>query len=312
MGSFFVAKCPKKLPAAASSMACTEFRYRKFVGTEERNMTENEIEEPDEIVAKQIPSGKLYRQLPEGGDNMQKEPVLEIWVGNLARYVEGHLEGEWLELPMQQQNLTEHLNRISRNREDEIMIMDVLFRKDCTYLKELVGEWSNIDQINMAARLIGEQTHPAVEAYVKAGYVSNLSELANALLQENMIPFSRYQFEGSDNPETMENLTVEEKLGYTMLESTADLKKLLDTVPLGTSTLGSYVDAGRIGMDLSNSGVFLFETGWIAPQADGPDLSLYTIEELLEEAFIYSSQEQITENVRQRSSVTVEPQAPTL
>ena len=255
-----------------------------------------------------------YYMLPEGRTSMERKPI-ELWVGNLAKYTEGSLEGEWIEMPIAPDKLQEQLNRISRNGADEIMIMDVSLRSDCTYLKDFIEEWTNIGQVNMVAGLIGDQQHPAVEAYCEASHVSNLSELANALLQEESIPFYGYKFEGSDNPEVMKNLNEEEKYGYTMIESNPELKKILDSMPLGTSTLGSYVDAGQIGKEMSLSGdIFLHENGWLDKQAEGPNLALYTVEELVEEAFGYSKDEQpLQENVTQHNtSITDTLQNPKL
>lgn len=254
-----------------------------------------------------------YYMLPEGRTSMERKPI-ELWVGNLAKYTEGRLEGEWIGMPIAPDKLQEQLNRISRNGADEIMIMDVSLRSDCTYLKDFIEEWTNIGQVNMVAGLIGDQQHPAVEAYCEDSCVSNLSELANALLQEESIPFYGYKFEGSDHPEVMKNLNEEEKYGYTMIESNPELKKILDSIPLGTSTLGSYVDAGQIGKDMSLSGdIVLHENGWLDKQAEGPNLALYTVEELVEEAFGYSKDERpLQENVTHNTSITDSLQNPRL
>ena len=50
--------------------------------------------------------------------------LLNLYVANLAEYVKGNLVGEWLELPLEEEELTEALNRISKNGQDELAIHD--------------------------------------------------------------------------------------------------------------------------------------------------------------------------------------------
>ncbi len=209
------------------------------------------------------------------------EKPIEIFVGNLARYTEGVLDGRWLALPMQQKELDAALNEISKNGRDELILMDRYVRSDCACLGELVGEWSNISDINTVASLIGDGLSPAVEAYAASAGISNLEELANIILQEERIPFYEYSFEGADDPEVMDHLSKEEKMGYTMIEQEEELKRQLDTLTIGGVPLSCYINVEEVGRDLSYNGYFhLYEYGYVNTQEKVPDLSLYKMEEI--------------------------------
>lgn len=251
------------------------------------------------------------------------EAPFEIWVGNLASYVEGKLEGKWISLPQPEENLKEALAEISRNGEDEIAIMDYSFRADCIYLEKCFGEWSNVTDLNVIANLIGEENHAKVEAYLNSNQGLSLLEIANLFMQEEEISFYEYEFDGSSNQMLMARLSNEEKMGYTLIEQDMELKNQLESMQIGGANVLSYLDVEAIGRDCAMNGTTLYEHGYYLPEG-GPDLNHYTMEEIAEEVVAREQiaeekkeaeirEEEVTEGtVKERVHQEIEQKAPSL
>lgn len=239
-------------------------------------------------------------------ENKKNEAPFEIYLDNLAAYTAGKAKGEWISLPQQEDALREIVSRIAAP-EDEMMISDVSVREGCEYVRDVIGEWSNVYDLNMIAKLIGDDPHPAVQAYVEAGDTLSVEEFANLLMQEESIPFYPYEFEGSNNPEIMDKLSEEQKMGYTVIESNPEIKAMLESTQLGTSNVMGYIDVEAVGRDLSYSDyVFLNENGYYDKRAEGPDLEHYTMDEIREqlaekEASLEQKQSQVQSKRRQHT-----------
>ena len=209
---------------------------------------------------------------------------LELWVGDLSEYVSEKLDGEWISLPQSEENLQRFLDKVSKNGEHEVFIADYNCRNDCAYLEEVVGEYSNIPDLNIIAQLIGDEMHNKVEYYVLSSKTSLTPlELANALMQKDEIPFYEYEFPNSDNASVMARLSNEEKMGNTLLEQ-SNLRPQLENLNVAGAVLLDYINVEAIGRDYAMSGyVDLYDDGYIDSQAEGIDLNYYTMEEIKEE-----------------------------
>lgn len=228
---------------------------------------------------------------------MMKEAPISIWVGNLKAYNEGELEGEWLNLPMKEKDLWEKIGTIIKNPdEEELFIADLDLRKDCMYMQNIISEWSSIKDINTVAELIGDEKHPKVEAYLENASSLSIPQLANILLQEEEIPFYRYEFEGSNDFELMERLTPEEKMGYTILDE-PQTKELLMNTSLGEDILYNYIDVEAVGRDAGINSYSLTEEGYLDMKKSDLDLNLYTMKEIREEI---REQEQVAEEQKEK------------
>lgn len=76
---------------------------------------------------------------------------MKIYLTNLGKYNEGELIGEWVELPVSQEELQEVFKRIGINEEyEEHFITDY----ECDLYE--VGEYENIDKLNDIAERIKE------------------------------------------------------------------------------------------------------------------------------------------------------------
>ena len=74
-----------------------------------------------------------------------------IWIANLAKYTEGNLDGQWVELPKSEEELRSIINSISNNGKDEVMIFDFDIDENLAYLRDDVSEYSNIYELNILA-----------------------------------------------------------------------------------------------------------------------------------------------------------------
>ena len=77
--------------------------------------------------------------------------MMKIYLTNLGKYNEGILQGEWVELPVSQEELQEVFKRIGINEEyEEYFITDY----ECDFYE--VGEYENLDTLNDIAERIEE------------------------------------------------------------------------------------------------------------------------------------------------------------
>lgn len=160
----------------------------------------------------------MTMEITETKEAVTKAPF-SAWVGNLHAYTEGKTEGRWIDFPQSKENLQKAINDISKNGAHEIFIADYDFRDDCTYLNNIFSEYSSISELNVIAKLIGSEQHPAVEAYLSQDDGVSLKQLANLYMQESEIPYHTFSFKGSDNPDVMKRLSDEGKIGYELVES---------------------------------------------------------------------------------------------
>ncbi|HBG2116831.1 TPA: antirestriction protein ArdA [Clostridioides difficile] len=97
--------------------------------------------------------------------------MLNIYITNLGKYNEGELIGEWVELPLNKEELQEILNRIGINEEyEEYFITD--YETDIKGLE--ISEYSNIEQLNELAKELEELEEYEIEqlkALLERGYI---------------------------------------------------------------------------------------------------------------------------------------------
>lgn len=113
------------------------------------------------------------------------EGLVKIWVGSLKDYSEGRLVGEWLELPMDQDELDEFMNRITYNGKHDYKIFDyeAPFRVD-----EWDSPWALNEQAEKLEELMYENNISEDELEVLLEYCDNLEE-AIELLESGSVHF---------------------------------------------------------------------------------------------------------------------------
>lgn len=98
--------------------------------------------------------------------------MMNIYLTNLGKYNEGELIGEWVELPVSQEELQKVFERIGINEEyEEYFITDY----ECDFYE--VGEYESLDTLNEIAERIkelGKEESEVVKALMsKLGYTLN-------------------------------------------------------------------------------------------------------------------------------------------
>lgn len=99
--------------------------------------------------------------------------MLRIYLTNLGKYNEGHLIGEWVELPCTDEELDAVKERIGINAQyEEWFITD--YETDIEGVE--VGEYSNLDELNELAEQLEEleeDAQKAIQAMLLDGYSFN-------------------------------------------------------------------------------------------------------------------------------------------
>lgn len=206
------------------------------------------------------------------------ENKISVWVGNWAYYNEGHLVGEWLNLPVEPEALQSFLTEevLVDSLHEEYGIMDVDYDG---YLKQLGFEnadGSTLESLNMLAHLCDEAEDYELEAVSlmmeQEGTRCNALQYCNALLQAEDIPYCAYQTEIS-------NYTSEEAaLAYSEADASGLLSQLED---LGVA---DYVNWKELGEAWSQD-FYLGEKGYLNARCPWPKLDEYPYEEVFEEVF---------------------------
>lgn len=206
--------------------------------------------------------------------------MLKVWVGNLGKYNEGYLVGDWIDLPVAQTELNDFLrNKVELDLTqeqveesirktgvcyEEYMIND--YEKDIPYE---FGEYENINTLNMIA-MASEKVNDmnALAAAIDYLYIDDRDKLINLMLQADEMPF--YYFDDKDSW-----LSKEAKYGYLKAEFTG-----LDSV-LEQYGISNYFDYESYGRD--DADVELYDDGYLDTYLlNEIDLNKYSSDELKE------------------------------
>lgn len=159
--------------------------------------------------------------------------MIRIYLTNLGKYNEGHLIGEWVDLPISNEELQKVLDRIGINEEyEEYFITD--YETDFDGIE--IGEYSNLEDLNEMAETLeslDDDEKEVVDAIMSEGY--SLEEAIEK--KDDCIVYC----DCSD----MEDVARE----Y------AEQTGLLDSIP---ENLQSYFDFEAYGRDMSYEGTFVF------------------------------------------------------
>ena len=206
--------------------------------------------------------------------------MLNVWIGNLGKYNEGELVGEWLELPVSKKELDTFLRekvglQLTQDEvekalaENGVCYEEYMINDYETDLPIKVSEYTNLTMLNLLA-LASERVNnmEAVEAYIDSQGTDDIEEIINIMLQEDDIPFYSYE-------EDSEYLSNEEKYGM----SKANWSGLQDV--LDQHNVSDYFDYERYGAD---DDVILYDTGYLDSIESGNiDLHYYSLEEIKKE-----------------------------
>ena len=219
--------------------------------------------------------------------------MLNVWIGNLGKYNEGELVGEWLSLPVTDKELENFLRekvglQLTQKEVDVSLAKNGICYEEYmindyeTDLPIKVSEYSNLNMLNLLAKASERVTNmEAVEAYIECENTDDIEEIINIMLQEDRIPYYTYGIEN-------DTLSKEAKYGMQKAEMMG-LTELLQK-----HNIENYFDYEAYGNEDDLSGyVELFDEGYIdRSETNAVDLHLYSSEEIKEEL----SDEEIVEN----------------
>ena len=208
--------------------------------------------------------------------------MLNVWIGNLGKYNEGELVGEWLKLPVSKQELDTFLREkvglqltqaeVDKALEEEGVCYEEYMINDYeTDLPIKISEYENLDNLNLLAT-IAENVNDmdAVNAYVDSQGEMTVEELANLMEQEDDIAYFRFSNDSSF-------MSAEEKMGYEMADATG----LLST--LQKLQIEEFFDFEGYGSSWENGDITILDNGYIDFGDSDIDLNRYTLEELKEQ-----------------------------
>lgn len=208
--------------------------------------------------------------------------MLNVWIGNLGKYNEGELVGEWLKLPVSKQELDAFLKEKvglqltqaevdKALEEDGVCYEEYMINDYETDLPIKISEYENLENLNLLAT-IAENVNDmdAINAYVDSQGEMTLEELANLMEQEDDIAYFKFS---NDNP----SMSSDEKMGYEMAEATG----LLDT--LRKMQIEDFFDFEGYGRSWENGNITILDNGYIDFGDSDIDLRRYTLEELKEQ-----------------------------
>lgn len=197
---------------------------------------------------------------------------VDICIGNYGYYNEGELHDAWIQLPVSKREFDEFLakNRLFDSMHEEIYVSDYdgFPIGGCN---SLFNQYTSIHELNVLAQVLDDTTECDIEhleSAIECGLeVKSILELCNALLRVDEVPFYSwsYSWSGSDD----------EMLGYEMAYHNGLFDKL--------NSFGAidFFSFERYGRDYTQHFTPCTE-GYFDHCADCPDLSWYTLDEVID------------------------------
>ena len=159
---------------------------------------------------------------------------MKIYLTNLGKYNEGELIGEWVKLPILQEELQEVFERIGINEEyEEYFITDY----ECDFYE--VGEYENLDTLNEIAERIEELDEE--ESKVVKALMSYLGYTLDDAIDK--VDSGDYRIYSDCNDMT--------DVAYEVVEECDYFRNVPETV-------ARYFDYEAFGRDLGIEGTFIF------------------------------------------------------
>ena len=217
-----------------------------------------------------------------------KGKPLGVWIGNLGRYNEGKLCGEWIHFPTAEKELQDTLIRIGIGEKDafgqpyeETFIGDY----DCYVrgMSHYLGEYENFDELNYLTKRIDEMDDYDYDRFVAAiEYGDNLSDVKDLI----NLTYSLDEYDFIPEVQSAKDL------GDYVLQ---DAEPIIVT---GVGDAVQFIDRERVGnYFMGCSGGIITEQGYIA-NWDGRLNEIYSgnLEDIPKEYRLYKGPENYLEN----------------
>lgn len=162
---------------------------------------------------------------------------MKIFLTNLGKYNEGELVGEWVELPVSQEELSKVFERIGINEDyEEYFITDY----ECDFYK--IGEYDDLDELNEIAEQIEELNEE--ESDIVKSLISELGYTLEEAIEKASSGDYRIYYDCDDM----------EDVAYQVVEECGYLENVPDDV-------ARYFDYESFGRDLGIEGSYIFLDG---------------------------------------------------
>lgn len=169
--------------------------------------------------------------------NQQEKLYVNVWIGNLGKYNEGELVGEWFSLPCDMDEVSKTIGLNEQYEEYQINDFD-------TNIKGLeIHEYANIETLNeFAEQLDGLEEHEQLilQAYIEVNGSSNLLNDMDSISFDD----ARIYYDVNDM----------EDVAHEIVEESGMLNGV-------NETLARYFDYEAYGRDLDIEGTFVFLDG---------------------------------------------------
>lgn len=233
---------------------------------------------------------------------------ITVWVGNLGRYNEGDLVGDWILLPVSDQTLRDFLTDSVGIDLDPIIVAEKSAQGRRVYEEFFVadfedegllhalsyrpGEFDRLEDLNLLAAVASEVPWDVDAVRCALDYdivAKDPLELANLVAQSDDIPFFRYDF--AAYPFTDES--ADERFGLMAAEQSGLFQRL------ERENVLDYFDFERYGEDVGQD-YHLTDEGYLDCRESLPDVAHYGRDELVE----------LVENVLRPDDLSHEGNAP--
>lgn len=115
--------------------------------------------------------------------------MIDAWIGNLGKYNEGELVGEWVSFPTDSKTMEEVFEKIGINEEYEEFFIADYDLADTPSLSSVLGEYPSLEELNYLALTLEKLEQDDLEKFevcIDSG-VASVSSVADAInLAENM------------------------------------------------------------------------------------------------------------------------------
>lgn len=181
---------------------------------------------------------------------------MKVWIGNLGKYNEGELVGDWLELPVHKDELDKFLREVVGLQLTNKEVDEALARDGVCYEEYMINDWeceldcveyheyANLEELNKLAAFIEMSNDiDKVNAYCQYQNISDINEVCNVIAQEDEIHIS--------TPDYNTNLSDEELVGWWYIDEVyGGIENYIGSSAFDRGSIEDYFDVESFGRDL--------------------------------------------------------------
>ena len=173
---------------------------------------------------------------------------MKVWIGNLGKYNEGYLVGDWLELPKSEKEINDFLRdvvglQLTQSEVDKALATDgVCYEEwfiadydEVQFTNVELGEYTNLESLNLLAAYEDKCTDfDAVNAYCDIHNISDIEEICNVVEQQDKLTVLTYHYSAHLNENELKAHVYIDEMGVGFDNfSNEDLARFIDYAELG-------------------------------------------------------------------------------